>query len=73
MSYTLTINGHDAPAEDVKAAARDAFAALVDLAGATNGSLSGSGNDGPSFSISFPEPSTAIAEDDPTTSPVDPA
>lgn len=71
MSWSLNISGHDAPAEDVKAAARDAFAALTDLAGATGGSLSGT-EDGAAFSISFPEPAATPVEDDAASSPVDP-
>jgi len=62
MSWTLSIYGHDAPSEDVKAAAREAFAALAEKAGATGGSLSGTGNDGPSFSIGFPERAASTTE-----------
>lgn len=62
MSWSLSIYGHDAPSEAIKAAVREAFAGLAEKAGATGGSLSGTGNDGPSFSISFPE---RVAEDDP--------
>ena len=62
MSYSLSIYGHDAPSEDVKKAAREAFAAMKE-AGATGGTLSGSGNDGVSFSISFPEPEEAGSVD----------
>jgi hypothetical protein len=56
MSWSLSIYGHDAPSEAVKGAAREAFATLAQKGGATGGSLSGAGNDGPSFSIGFPEP-----------------
>jgi hypothetical protein len=65
MSWSLSIYGHDAPGEDIKAAVRDAFAALAALAekaGATGGSVSGQGNDGVQISVSFPEPATDEAE-----------
>ena len=63
MSWSLSIYGHDAPAKDVTAAVREAFAELAEKAGATGGSLTGSGNDGETFGISFPEPAAA-GEDD---------
>jgi hypothetical protein len=63
MSWSLSIYGHDAPGEDVKAAARAAFAELSAKAGATGGSISGQGNDGVAVSISFPEPLSENSDD----------
>jgi len=55
MTWNLSLYGHDAPVEDVKAAARKAFQDLAADAGAKGGSLSGT--EGlVAFSISFPEP-----------------
>lgn len=62
VSWSLSIYGHDAPSEDVKAAAREAFAVLAEKGGANGGSVSGQGNDGIAISINFPEPVSEPAE-----------
>lgn len=55
MTWSLNIYGHGKPADEVKEAARAAYAELVELAGAKGGSLSGT-DVADAFSISFPEP-----------------